>query len=171
MIKAELFIFPVVLLTTIVFSHFMWQIGPIPSANFPFANHWWEVVAFRQALIYSSTMPGGEHGQFATAFNWNYILAGLGIALLLYGGFARFGLPVLLFYGVVRGLDQTSPHVIIPQFIGALIGRYYFEKKFGENWKPYIVVFFAGYACGTGLVMMLSLGVVFMSKAVLQLQY
>jgi hypothetical protein len=53
----------------------------------------------------------------------------------------------------------------------ALIGRYYFEKKFGENWKPYIVVFFAGYACGTGLVMMLSLGIVFMSKAVFQLQY
>ena len=171
MIKAELFIFPVVLITTIVFSHFIWQIGAVPSPSFPFANQWWELVAYRQGLIYSSTMPGGENGQFATAFNWNYILAGLALALLLYSGFARFGLPVLLFYGVVRGLDQTSPHVIIPQFVGALIGRYYFEKRFGENWKPYIVVFFAGYACGTGLVMMLSLGIVFMSKAVFQLQY
>ena len=171
MVKAELFIFPVVLLTTIIFSHFIWQIGAVPSANFPYANQWWELVAWRQGLIYSSTLPGGENGQFAQAFNWHYILAGLAIALMLYGGFARFGLPVLLFYGVVRGLDQTSPHVIIPQFIGALIGRYYFEKKFGENWKPYIVVFFAGYACGTGLIMMLSLGIVFMSKAVFQLQY
>jgi hypothetical protein len=72
---------------------------------------------------------------------------------------------------VVRGLDQTSPHVIVPQFLGALIGRYYIEEKFKENWKPYIVVFFAGYACGTGLITMLSLGLVFMSKAVFQLQY
>ena len=171
MVKAELFIFPVVLVTTIVFSHFIWQIGAVPSANFPFANEWWELVAYRQGLIYSSTMPGGEHGQFAQAFNWSILFAGLFLALLLYGGFAKFGLPVLLFYGVVRGLDQTSPHVIIPQFLGALIGRYYFEEKFKENWKPYIVVFFAGYACGTGLIMMLSLGVVFMSKAVFRLQY
>jgi hypothetical protein len=50
--------------------------------------------------------------------------------------------------------------VIIPQCLGALIGRTISKKNSSENWKPYIVVFFAGYACGTGLIMMLSLGIV-----------
>lgn len=171
MLKTEMLIFPIVLVSTIVFSHFIWKIAPVPSSAFPYAEQWWEVLAYRKGLIYSSTLPGGEYGQFAQAFHPMYLIAGLVGALLLYLVLARFGMPVLLFYGVVRGLDQTSPHVIIPQFIGALLGRYYFEKIFGENWKKYIVVFFAGYSCGVGLVMMLSLGLVFMSKSVFQNQF
>jgi hypothetical protein len=61
--------------------------------------------------------------------------------------------------------------VILPQFVGALLGRYYFQRIFGEDWRRYIVVFFAGYSCGVGLVMMLSLGLVFMSKSVFQNQF
>ena len=98
-------------------------------------------------------------------------LSGLGGAVLIYAGLASFGLPVLLFYGIVRGMDQSQPYVIVPQFIGALLGRYYFAKKFGDRWKPYIIVFFAGYSCGVGLIMMLSLGFVFMSKSVFQSQF
>jgi hypothetical protein len=51
------------------------------------------------------------------------------------------------------------------------LGRYYFQKKFGANWKQYIIVFFAGYSCGIGLIMMFSLGLVFMSKSVFQSAY
>ena len=127
--------------------------------------------AYRSGLIYSSTLPGGENGAFAQAFHPGYLLSGLAIAIVVYLIFSGYGLPVLLFYGVVRGLDQSSPHVVVPQFIGALMGRYYFQKKFGEMWRQYIVVFFAGYACGVGLVMMLSLGLVFMSKSVFQSQF
>ena len=58
--------------------------------------------------------------------------------------------------------------MILPQFAGALLGRYYFAKKFGRNWPQYRVVFFAGYSCGFGLIMMLALGIVFMSKSVFQ---
>jgi hypothetical protein len=82
-----------------------------------------------------------------------------------------FALPVFLVYGVIRGLDQSTPAVIVPQFAGALLGRFYFARKFGENWRQYIVVFFAGYSCGVGLVMMLSLGIVFMTKSVFQSAY
>jgi hypothetical protein len=171
MIKAEIFIFPVVLIATILFSHFIWKIAPVPSGAFPYAEQWWELTAYRQGLIYSSTLPGGEHGQFAQAFHPGYLLAGLGGAVAVYAALSGLGLPVLLFYGVVRGLDQSAPHVISPQFIGALLGRYYFQKKFGANWKPYIIVFFAGYSCGVGLIMMLSLGLVFMSKSVFQSQF
>jgi hypothetical protein len=171
MVKAEAFILPVVLIATLVFSHFIWKIAPVPSSAFPYAEQWWEVTAYRQGLIYSSTLPGGENGQFAQAFHPSYALGGLGLAVAAYAGLSGLGMPVLLFYGIVRGLDQTAPHVILPQFIGALLGRFYFAKKFGEKWKQYIVVFFAGYSCGVGLIMMLSLGFVFMSKSVFQSQF
>jgi hypothetical protein len=168
MIKAEIFIFPIVIIATVVFSHFIWRIAPVPSSAFPFAEQWWELTAYRQGLMYSSTLPGGASGAFAQAFHPSYLIAGLVLAVGLYACFSWLALPVLFFYGVVRGMDQSAPHVIVPQFLGALLGRYYFQKKIGEPWRRYIVVFFAGYSCGVGLIMMLSLGLVFMSKSVFQ---
>ncbi len=169
MIKAETFILPVVIVSTIIFSQFIWRIAPVPSSAFPFANQYWEQIAYRQALFMSSTLPGGEHGPFYEAFHWSYLFAGLGLALGTYGVLSYFGLPILLVYGIIRGLDQSTPDVILPQFVGAMFGRYYFEKKFGKkDWPQYRVVFFAGYGCGVGLIMMLSLGLVFMSKSVFQ---
>jgi hypothetical protein len=168
MVKAEAFIFPIAAIATIVFSQFIWSIAPVPSAAFPYAEKFWEVIAFRQGVIYSSTMPGGEFGPFYQAFVPGYIALGLVLALSLYAGCSWMGLPVLLVYGIIRGLDQSTPDVILPQLLGALMGRYYFAKRFGDNWPQYRVVFFAGYGCGVGLIMMLSLGLVFMSKSVFQ---
>jgi hypothetical protein len=168
MVKAEAFIFPIAAIATIVFSQFIWSIAPVPSAAFPYAEKFWELLAFRQGVIYSSTMPGGEYGPFYQSFVPAYIAMGLVLALCLYGGLSWMGLPVLLVYGIIRGLDQSTPDVILPQFIGALLGRYYFAKRFGSDWPQYRVVFFAGYGCGVGLIMMLSLGLVFMSKSVFQ---
>jgi hypothetical protein len=171
MVKAELFVFPITVIAMVVFSHFIWKIAPVPSSAFPYAQQWWELAAYRQGLLYTSTMAGGEHSQFSQAFHPGYLFCGLGGSLVLYVLLSVLGMPVLLFYGIVRGLDQSAPHVIIPEFIGALLGRYYFEKKFGARWKHYIIVFFAGYSCGVGLIMMFSLGLVFMSKSVFQRQY
>jgi hypothetical protein len=169
MIKAEAFILPVVILSTLLFSQFIWRIAPVPSSAFPFANQYWEQMAYRSALFMSSTLPGGEHGPFYEAFHWSYLFAGLILALLVYFTLNFFGLPILLVYGIIRGMDQSTPDVILPQFVGALFGKYYFEKKFGKkDWPNYRVVFFAGYGCGVGLIMMLSLGLVFMSKSVFQ---
>ncbi len=169
MVKAEVFVLPIVILSTILFSQFIWRIAPVPSAAFPTANQYWEQNAYRSALVWSSTLPGGEHGPFYEAFHWSYLFAGLGIALGLYAVLSFFGLPVLLVYGLIRGLDQSTPNVILPQFVGAMFGRYYFEKRFGKSdWPQYRIVFFAGYGCGVGLIMMLSLGLVFMSKSVFQ---
>jgi hypothetical protein len=171
LIKAEAVIFPVTLIATLLFSQLVWRIAPIPSSSFPWAEKWWEVNAFRLGVIYTSTMPGGEYGPFAQAFKLAYILAGLGLGVGMYAALAYFGLPVFLAYGIMRGLDHPGPQNILPQFIGAMLGRFYFAKKFGEQWKQYIVVFFAGYSCGVGLVMMLSLGIVFMTKSVFQSAY
>jgi hypothetical protein len=82
---------------------------------------------------------------------------------------AHFGLPVFLVYGVVRGLDQTMPHGVIPMFIGALLGRFVFRKWYGEKWPQYRIVFAAGFSAGIGLISMLSLGFVLVSKSVIKL--
>jgi len=168
MIKAEAFIFPIVVIATVLFSQFIWRIAPVPSSAFPYAQVWWEQIAFRQAVIFSSTLPGGEHGPFFQAFHPSYIGIGLVAALLAYGGLSYFGLPVMLWYGIVRGLDPSTAEVVLPQFIGALLGRYYFARRFGPKWPQYRVVFFAGFGCGMGLITMLALGLVFLSKSVFQ---
>lgn len=171
MLKAEIFILPIAFISTVIFSQFIWNIAPVPSQSFPFTETMWEAHAYRQGIMMSATMPGGENSAFQTAFKPQYLFLGLGIALTVYSTLSWFGLPILLVYGVIRGLDQAGPHVIIPQFIGAMLGRFYFAKKFGDMWKQYIIVFFAGYSCGTGLVMMLALGLVFISKSVFQSPY
>ena len=171
MLKAELFILPIAFVSTVIFSQFIWNIAPVPSSSFPYTETMWEAIAFRSGLMMSATMPGGSHGPFAEAFHWSYLTIGFVIAVGAFGVLRFFGLPILLVYGLIRGLDQAAPHVIIPQFLGALLGRYYFARKFGDMWKQYIIVFYAGYACGTGLVMMLSLGLVFISKSVFQSAY
>lgn len=171
LIKAEAFVLPISIISIVIFSHFIWRIAPVPSNTFPYAEKMWEVNAFNQGLIFSSTLPGNEHSMFAEAFKPTYIFWGLGIALALYSSMSFLGLPILFVYGVIRGLDQSLPYVIIPQFVGALLGRYYFKKRFGSMWAQYVIVFYAGYQAGTGLVTMLSLGLVFMSKAVIQSAY
>jgi len=55
--------------------------------------------------------------------------------------------------------------------LGALLGRYFFEKRFGLQWRQYAQVLLAGFLCGLGLVTMFSLGCVLISKAVFQLPY
>ncbi|HEY0009562.1 MAG TPA: hypothetical protein VGB55_12620 [Tepidisphaeraceae bacterium] len=171
MLKAELFILPIAFISTIVFSQFIWNIAPVPSQSFPFTETMWEAHAYRQGIMMTATMPGGETSAFQEAFKWPVLFAGFGIATVLFGALSYLGMPILLVYGLIRGLDQASPHVIIPQFLGAMLGRYYFAKKFGDMWKQYIIVFFAGYSCGTGLILMLALGLVFISKSVFQSPY
>lgn len=169
LIKAEMLIFPIMAVGSIAFSQFIWSIDNVPSEMFPYANQFWELWAFRLGLIWSSTLPGEGMSPFMESFKPEYLVAGLAIAMSLYYTLSYFGLPIFLVYGLVRGLDQSVPHAILPMFIGALIGRFVCRKVFGENWAKYRIVFAAGFTAGIGLITMLSLGIVFMSKSVIKL--
>ena len=72
-------------------------------------------------------------------------------------------LPVALGTGIAAGM--------FPQLLGALVSRYFFEKKFGLSWRQYAPVLLAGFSCGMGLISMFSLGCLLISKAVFQLPY
>jgi hypothetical protein len=57
-------------------------------------------------------------------------------------------------------------------FIGALIGRRYFRRRYGEeNWRRYTPVLAAGYACGVGLIGMLSVSFAMIAKTISSLPF
>ena len=112
MIKAEAFIFPIVLVAVSSSASSSGESRRCHPMRFPFADKMWELNAFNNALIISSTMPGGAHGPFMEAFNIIYLLSGLGLALILFASLNWLGLPILLVYGLIRGLDQSTPNVI-----------------------------------------------------------
>jgi hypothetical protein len=167
--KAQIFLIPIIILSSIFFANFIWGIAPIPSAKFPFTDQMWEFTAMNNSIMYSSTMGG--FSQFEQAFKLPILGLGIGLGLLSFSTFASLGLPTMFIYGAVRGLDQTWPHTVLPQFIGAMLGQYYFRRKFGKNWLKYITVLAAGFSCGAGLITVLGVGFTFLKNAVIQLPF
>jgi len=169
-IKTEFMVVPIVFAASIIFSQFIWSLAAIPSEAYPYANKMWDMWARQTLLLFSST-TGGE-SPFFDALKPEVIGTGLGTGLVLYSILATFGLPILFIYGVVRGFGMASPQNVIFEFMGALIGRLYFEKRFGkEKWRRYAPVLMAGYACGVGLVSAGSIAVGMIAKSVSQMMY
>ncbi len=167
--KAEILLTPIVLLGSLMFAHFIWSLGEIPSAQYPYAMEWWDVTAEQQSIIFSSTLGGFT--VFEEAIKPSYIAWGLGLGLAGFIGMSFLGAPIFLVYGVIRGLNQTLPFAIIPEFIGALLGRYYFQKRMGLMWRQYIPVVGAGFSCGMGLIATLGIGFTFLAKSVFKLPF
>ena len=168
--KTELVLVPIVLLSSIFFAQFIWSLAPIPSQEYPFAQKMWELTAAQQCIMYTATL--GRFSKFEEAFNWQYMAAGTGVGLALFGVMGWLHLPVMLMYGLVRGLSNaTMPHGFLPQLAGALIGRFYFERKMGLKWRQYIPVVAAGFACGMGLITVLGVGVNFLAKSVIKIPF
>lgn len=167
--KTQIALFPIILISSIFFMNFIWSLNEVPSAVYPFADEMWKLHAENACIMFSSTL--GEYSIFEDAFRFTYILSGTLFGGFLFGLMTLLGAPVLLTYGVVRGLGQTTPHAVIPQFIGALIGRYYFRRKLGLRWRQYIPVVSAGFACGMGLITTVGVGITFLSKAALPLPF
>lgn len=167
--KSTLILFPVIFLSLIAFSSFIWSMGEVPSAAYPFAQNMWEFQAKNACLVYSATL--GEYSPFQEALSAVKIFLGLVVGGSAIAGFHAFGAPVMLLFGLVRGLGQTLPHSVLPGFLGALIGKYYFQRKFGNEWRTMIPVIGAGFFVGGGLISMLAIGLVFLSKAVTTMTY
>ncbi len=167
--KADLFLVPFILVSSILFANFIWSLAPIPSPAYPFAQKMWDLQALNQTITWGATMD--EFSPFYKAINLTYIGVGGVLGILLYGVLAVFSLPVLLCYGFVRSFGQSMPHTMILTFLGAVIGRFYFYKRMGPRWRQTIPVVTAGFGCGMGLISMFCVGVTFLSKSVFQLGY
>lgn len=169
-LKAELLLLPLSLLCGFIFWSLIWEMSPIPSPAFQFAQTYWHLIALRQSLWYSSTASGGP-GLFDEAIKIEWIVGGFGLAGGAFLVLSWLRMPLSLIYGFVRGI-QGLPHMLIPEMVGALIGRYSLERRFGiEKWRRYAPVLFAGFACGMGLIGMSAVAVALISRSVSQLRF
>lgn len=168
-LKAEVLILPLSLVCGFVFWSLIWRLGPIPSPVFTYAQTYWHLIALRQSLWYSSTLGGETLLHQALKGEWvagGFAFAG-GAFLLL----SALRLPVSLVYGFVRGISAL-PHLLIPEMAGALLARFWLEKRFGsEQWRRYAPVVLAGFACGMGLTGMSAVAIALISRSVTQGAY
>jgi len=149
LVKAELLMFPIVFVSSFLFWWFFWRLNQIPSSSFPFAARLWPVAARQAYLIF--TANSSEAPLLLQALDPKIILGACGVGLVLYLGIGAVGLPVMFFYGMIGGIGAPL-HGGLSMFIGALAGRYYFQRRFGEEkWRRYVPVVAAGFSCGMGL--------------------
>jgi len=168
-IKSEIVVFPIVMVASLLFSQFIWRLAPIPSSAYPFAQEIWHLQALNALLMQSSTLEG--NAAFYQALNFAYVIAGVGLGVVTYTILTLFGLPIMLVYGMVRGLGQTLPHAMFLEVAGALLGRFFFLKRYGAMWRQYAPVLLAGFSCGMGLTGMFAMGVTLILKSLGRLAY
>ena len=168
-IKSEIVVFPVVMIASLLFSQFIWRLAPIPSSAYPFAQELWHLQALNSLLMQTSTLEGNS--LFFQALNWIYVGSGTLLGVVIYFVLTLFGLPVMLVYGLVRGLGQSTPHGLILEVIGALLGRFFFLRRYGAMWRQYAPVLLAGFSCGMGLMGMFAMGLTLILKSLARLPY
>ena len=161
LVKTDLIALPILFFCSFVFWAFIWNSDPIPSEIFPAAQVQWELAAKNQVLIFSSTfVPAGEDpatrsildSEFMNAVHPSVIGTGFLSIVGLFGFLSWAGLPVMFVYGTMRGFGQF-PHLRILEVVGALLARYYFKKKYGEqNFMRLAPALLAGYLTGVGLI-------------------
>ncbi|MDD5708066.1 MAG: peptide transporter [Kiritimatiellae bacterium] len=161
-VKTKLICVPIIIVASLLFSQLLWKMADVPSNAYPFAQKMWDLQAKNLCLTMSSTMEGGS--LFFEALKLRWFSLGLGFGVIGYTVLSVLGLPTLMLFGMVRGLGQGTPAGITFEVIGALVGRYYFRRKFGAMWMKYAPVLLAGYACGVGLIAMVGMSVAILNK-------
>ena len=169
LVKVELFMLPICLGCSLLFWAFFWHIESIPSATYPFTAKMWPLEATYRCLFMSATT--GENTWLVQSIRLPLIATGTGLGFALLAVTTIVGAPPLFFYGMMGGLTAI-PNMAIPMFAGAIVGRRIFEKKYGrETWRRYTPVLAAGYACGVGLIGMLSVAFAMVAKSVTSLPF
>ena len=168
-IKTQLVVIPIIIIASLIFSQVLWQMAPVPSDAYPFAQVMWDLQAKNASLTYSATMEGGS--LFMEAWKWRWFFTGTGSGLLAYAFLSIFHLPTLLIFGMVRGLGESYPGALILEMCGALVGRFYIRRRIGDVWLKYATVLMAGFSCGMGLMAMVSIAITILTKMIAPLLY
>jgi len=173
LIKADLLLLPFMFLLSWLFWAFIWHASPIPSDSFPAAQINWDLRTKTDTLLYTSTFvaPGTVahsilDSAFLQAIHGKVVAAGFGLTTLFFVLFGALGLPTLFIYGIIRGLGAL-PHTMALEIVGALVGRYYYQKKFGPtNFLRMAPTLLAGYFTGVGLISMATIAMRLIQSAV-----
>ena len=112
-LKAELLIFPLMIVASFSFWSYITTLGPIPSDNYPYIQKFWPQFAQLKALWASSMQEGG---QLFESIKPSIIFAGLGGTLAAFAGVGLAGVSAQYIYGGVGALN-AFPHYTITIFI------------------------------------------------------
>ena len=176
LVKTDLVALPILLTLSLLLWGFIWKSTPIPSDVFPAARLNWELQAKNQVLLYSSTFVRPDENPdeksikdsefWKKAVHPKVIGAGFGGCIALYTLLSAFNLPIMLIYGMIRGLGAL-PHTMVLEVFGALMGRYLFQKKYGRtNFLKQAPALMAGYFTGVGLISMFTIALQLIKNAI-----
>lgn len=168
LVKTDLVAFPILFFLSVVFWGFIWKSDAIPSSMFPAASINWELHAKQQVLIWSSTFGEGSimDTEFMRAIHPKVMLTSCLSTIGLYIILTFFGLPIMLIYGMIRGFGYL-PHHMVLEVVGAMIGRFYFQRKYGPtNFLRTAPALLAGYWTGAGLIGMATIAMKLIKAAV-----
>ncbi|MBI2191027.1 MAG: peptide transporter [Planctomycetes bacterium] len=167
--KAQVIAIPLAVFVGILFWSLIWKMGEIPSSSYPNAVKFWPPRAFNGCLWWTASTTGNDF--FMSVIKPLFIFWGVVYVLVTFPLLAFFKLPELFLWGTVRGLAGNAIG-FIPEFGAALLGRYYFAKKFGEKaWSQYTPILAAGYGCGLGLIGMTGIAFKLIKSAITQLPF
>ncbi|MEI8315329.1 MAG: peptide transporter [Verrucomicrobiota bacterium] len=166
-VKAECLVMPLTFILSLVFWAFIWHSSAIPSDLFPYANKMWELNAKNAVLLYSATLDtGGAQPLFYQALHPGVIASSFSFTMVAFILLSAFSLPVMAVYGFVQGVG-AMPHGFIFIVAGAIIGKFYYHKKFGQKrFLEIMPVLAAGYATGVGLIALIGVAVNLIVSAV-----
>jgi hypothetical protein len=168
--KAQLFEIPLAIVVSLLFWSFIWKMGEIPSAAYPFAQEFWPIRAVQNCIWRTATTSGNTF--FLNAIKWKVIFGGAAFGLAGFALLSFFGLPVMIVYGIITGMARPNPFDAVLMLLAAVLGRYLFSRWFGrERWRRYTYVLGAGFACGYGLGGLAPIAVRLIAAAISQLPY
>ncbi len=152
-IKSYALTMPLGFLLSFLFWAFIWKSGAIPSDLYPYAQKMWELNAKNTVLLYSATLPTeGVKPLFFQALHPAVMGGSFSFSILVFVLLSAFKLPVMAIFGFVQSVGHM-PHSFMLIIVGALIGKFYFKKRFGEKrFLQMVPVLLAGYGTGVGLV-------------------
>lgn len=159
-LKAELLIFPLLAVASFIFWSYISGLGPIPSDDYPYVQKFWPQFAQLKA-VWASSLNFGDSLLLEKLSPSLIGIACLAV-LALFGAFTGMGISTQYIYGGI-GAMNGYPHTAVPLFLGAVLGRYVFAKKFGrEKWTNYAPILTVGFGAGMGLIGMLAIAINFL---------
>ncbi len=159
-LKAELFIFPLMLAASFIFWNYITSLGPIPSERYAYVQKFWPQHAQMKAL-WAAGMREGQ-SLLMEALKPEVIGGAFGIATILFVVFGWLGISAQYLYGGIAALN-TRPDNWYLIFLGACLGRFYFARRFGkERWTNYAPILAVGFGAGMGLSSMIAIAINFL---------
>ncbi len=167
LVKSTALVMPLSFLLSFIFWAFIWKSGAIPSDMFPFAQKMWELNAKNTVLLYSATMEmEGAKPLFFQALHPTVIVGSFSFTVIGFIIMSIFNAPVMMIYGFLQSIGGM-PHGFILLVVGNLIGKFYFQRKFGaKRFLQMMPVLLAGYGTGVGLIALIGVAVNLVVSAV-----